>query len=154
MNEEKLISQRYKNIECFLNERQKRLLLANEAMLIGYGGISRVSRATGISRPVLHAGIKEIKGRELGVFDVKRVRSKGGGRKKTLEKDKTLQADLEKLVEPVTRGDPCGPLRWTCKSTRTLSNELKAQGHVTSHRMVSELSVSYTHLTLPTIYSV
>jgi hypothetical protein len=68
-----------------------------------------------------------------------RVRRPGGGRKKTVFKDPTLKADLESLIEPLTRGDPESPLRWTAKSVRNLTEELKAMGHSTSHRMVAEL---------------
>ncbi len=69
----------------------------------------------------------------------KRIRKEGGGRKKTIDKDPLLKEDLEKLIEPLTRGDPESPLRWTCKSTRKLSDELNRMGHKTSHRMISEL---------------
>jgi len=68
-----------------------------------------------------------------------RVRRAGGGRKKTVETDATLKEDLERLIDPVTRGDPESPLRWTCKSVRRLAEELNQAGHRTSHRMVAEL---------------
>ena len=68
-----------------------------------------------------------------------RIRRKGGGRKKTVVKDPRLREDLERLVEPVTRGDPESPLRWTCKSVRKLAAELRHQGHQVSHQLVSEL---------------
>src|SRR5947209_11323208 len=67
------------------------------------------------------------------------IRQKGGGRKKSALKDPDLLVDLEKLLEPVTRGDPQSPLRWTCKSVRNLADELRAQGHEVSHMLVAEL---------------
>ena len=69
----------------------------------------------------------------------RRIRQPGGGRKRTREKDPTLLRDLERLVEPTTRGDPESPLRWTCKSVRQLAGELQRQGHRVSHQLVSEL---------------
>jgi hypothetical protein len=67
------------------------------------------------------------------------IRQKGGGRKKSALKDPDLMVDLEKLLEPVTRGDPQSPLRWTCKSVRNLADELRARGHEVSHMLVAEL---------------
>ena len=96
-----------------------------------------MSRETGVSRRAIIRGIKELD--EAPVVGVARVRRAGGGRKKTVEKDATLKVDLERLVEPVTRGDPESRLRWTCKSVRKLAQELQDMGHQTSHRMVAEL---------------
>ena len=96
-----------------------------------------MSRETGVSRRAIIQGIKELA--EEPVVGVARVRRAGGGRKKTVEKDATLKVDLERLVEPVTRGDPESRLRWTCKSVRKLAQELQDMGHKTSHRMVAEL---------------
>jgi transposase len=98
-----------------------------------------VSRATGISRQAIAAGIKELSSPDDDTLSGGRIRKPGGGRKKEVDKDPTLKSDLESLVEPVTRGDPESPLRWTIKSIRTLADELKAQGHQTSHRMVAEI---------------
>jgi transposase len=131
------LEMRYKKILPFLTEKQKRIYLGNEASLIGYGGISEVSRVTGVSRRVISEGIKEIETPDKYRFD--KIRNEGAGRKKTTETDKTLIEDLERLIEPVTRGEPESPLRWTCKSLRNLSNALKAMNHKTSHRMVGEL---------------
>lgn len=128
---------RYKKILPFLTEKQKRIYLGNEASLIGYGGISEVSRVTGVSRRVVSEGIKEIDAPDEYRFD--KIRNEGAGRKKTTETDKTIIEDLERLIEPVTRGDPESPLRWTCKSLRNLSDALKTMNHKTSHRMVGEL---------------
>ncbi len=128
---------RYEKMLPFLNEKQRRIYLGNEAELIGYGGISEASRVTGVSRRVISKGIKEVKRPNEYRSDI--IRNEGAGRKKTIEKDKTILCDLEKLIEPLTRGDPESPLRWTCKSLRNLSEELKKMSHKTSHRMVGEL---------------
>ena len=131
------IKQRFDLLKPFLNEKQIRIWTAVESKIIGYGGISTVSRETGFSRNSIAAGCEEMKIPET--VTGKRVRRKGGGRKKTVEKDRKLKEDLERLVDPMTRGDPESMLRWTCKSTRKLSDELNRMGHETSHRMVSEL---------------
>ena len=115
----------------------RRLVAASESLATGFGGTSIVSRETGVSRRAIIQGIKELD--EKPVVGVARVRRAGGGRKKTVEKDATLKVDLERLVEPVTRGDPESRLRWTCKSVRKLAQELRDMGHQTSHRMVAEL---------------
>ncbi len=106
-------------------------------MTIGRGGITLVSRATGLSRKAISLGIKQLQ--EETTISPGRLRRVGGGRKKTVTKDLSLDGDLERLIEPVTRGDPESPLRWTCKSVRKLASELKRQGHQVSHQLVSEL---------------
>ncbi len=115
----------------------RRLVAASESLAIGFGGTSEVSRQTGISRRAIIQGIKELAGAPRAPTG--RVRRAGGGRKKTVDIDGSLKTDLERLVDPVTRGDPESPLRWTCKSVRKLANELNRLGHRTSHRMVAEL---------------
>ncbi len=120
-----------------LNERTRRLLAASEAIVIGRGGIAIVSRATGLSCKAISLGIKQL--HEEASISPGRIRREGGGRKKTVTKDVSLSEDLERLVEPVTRGDPESPLRWTCKSVRKLAMELNRQGHQISHQLVSEL---------------
>jgi len=134
---EKDIKQRFDRLTNELNERTRRLLAASEAMTIGRGGITLVSRATGLSRKAISLGIKQLQ--EKTSISPGRIRSVGGGRKKTVSKDLSLDEDLEGLVEPVTRGDPESPLRWTCKSVRSLEVELKRQGHQVSYQLVSEL---------------
>jgi len=131
------IKQRFTSLEPFLNERSRRLLAAAEAKAIGYGGVSAVARATGISRQVIAAGLAELGQPDAG--RIQRIRRPGGGRKRTVVKDATLAHDLELLVEPVSRGDPESPLRWTCKSVRQLAGELRRQGHRVSHTLVAEL---------------
>jgi transposase len=134
---EEEIKRRYERIAGELNERTRRLFAANEAIAIGWGGISAVSRATGLSRQVISDGIKELQEGERAGDG--RIRRKGGGRKSTVSKDPRLCEDLERLVEPVTRGDPESPLRWTSKSVRKLAKELQHLGHQVSHELVSEL---------------
>ena len=124
-------------MEGHLNERQKRLLTAAIADTIGYGGVSTLSRITGMSRTTITSGRKELEDSE-GLYAGK-VRKKGGGRKKITDKDQTLMNDLESLVEPVTRVDPESPLRWSCKSTRKLAEELNNAGHDVSHVTVATL---------------
>src|SRR3954449_13154745 len=131
------IKTRFEMLAPFLNERTRRLAAAAEAAAIGRGGIARVSRATGVSRRAIASGLDQLKAPDdLGAS---RIRRPGGGRKRTVETDATLRTDLERLIDPVTRGDPESPLRWTCKSIRKLAEELRRMGHATSHRMVAEL---------------
>jgi len=132
------VGRRFELLEGILDERLRRCVAAAEAEAIGRGGISVVSRATGVSRRAIRVGIAELK-TPKGQRVLGRVRKPGGGRKRTVDKDPKLLVDLEKLIEPTTRGDPERALRWTCKSVRVLARELKRQGHKTSHRMVAEL---------------
>lgn len=131
------IGERFQKMKPFLNERQLRLLAASEAITLGYGGVSMVSRMTGMSRVTITLGQKELM--EPDKLSNTRIRHNGGGRKKEIVLDQTLKVDLEKLIEPYTRGDPESPLKWTAKSIRNLSDELINRGHRTSHKMVSEL---------------
>ena len=120
-----------------LSERQRRVLLAAEARFVGRGGISLVARAAKVSRPSIHKGLREL---DMPLqLPEGRARRPGGGRKRLKEKDPTLVAALESLVDPDTRGDPMSPLRWTCKSTRELTETLTRQAHPVSHRVVGEL---------------
>ena len=128
---------RFEKLAPFLDERMRRLVAASESLAIGFGGTSQVSRQTGVSRRAIIRGIKELD--EAPSVQGGRVRRPGGGRKRTVGKDASLKTDLERLVDPVTRGDPESPLCWTCKSVRKLAEELNRLGHQTSHRMVAEL---------------
>ena len=139
MDSDVQIGQRFKALEPFMDERMRRLFAASEAQSLGSRSISRVARATGVSRRAIRQGLAELRTEPTSSPGAERIRKPGGGRKRTASIDGTLLADLERLVEPVTRGDPQSPLRWTCKSVRRLSAELNAQGHCTSHRMVAEL---------------
>jgi hypothetical protein len=112
-------------------------MAANEARAWGRGGISEVSRACGLSRKAIAKGIREI---ESGAaLSQGRVRQPGGGRKKITDHDPRLAGALERLIDPDTRGDPETPLRWTCKSTRTLAAQLTRQRHPISHMKVAQL---------------
>lgn len=128
---------RFATLEKVLDEKSRRLLVAAESKTWGPGGISAVSQATGVSRQVIRQGIKELE--QPLTHPVGRIRRPGGGRKKAQQKDPTLVLDLEKLVEPTTRGDPESSLRWTCKSVRKLAEELKGMGHQVSYPVVAEL---------------
>ena len=105
--------------------------------MLGRGGSSIVQAATGLSKPVITAGMRELKG-EVPLAEG-RIRREGAGRKRTEDTDPTLLADLEQLLEPSAMVDPESPLRWTIKSLRTLAEELEPLGHRVSHRMVEEL---------------
>lgn len=136
------IAQRYKYVEWALDERLRRLVCAAEAKVLGRGGITAVAETTGVSRRAIHAGLKELESYPLGDKSTSsRIRRPGAGRKNITEIDPTLQTDLELLVDPVTRGDPESPLRWTCKSLRTLADELGKKGHKVSHTHVGKLLV-------------
>ena len=113
-----------------------RLWAASEAKAVGYGGISLVSRISGLSRPTIHAGLAEL-GSPTVASD--RIRKRGAGRKGYMETQPELLAALDALVEPTSRGDPESPLRWSCKSTRRLAEELRSQGFWASHQLVAEL---------------
>ena len=132
------IKQRYELMAGHLNEHQRRLWAGAEARVLGWGGIGQVSRATGLSRGVVAAGRRELSQPDWRIGG-DRVRRPGGGRKRLTVRDPTLKADLERLVEPTSRGEPDSPLRWTCKSTRELTAALRQQGHPVSHTVVAEL---------------
>lgn len=133
----RLINKRFKALKPHLDERMLRLVAAAEAKAIGHGGVTAVSRATGISRKTVTRGMEELE--NLPVSFANRTRRRGGGRKRETEKDGTLIRDLKHLMEPVSRGNPAPPLQWTCKGLRVLAQELKVRRHSTSHRMVGEL---------------
>ena len=121
-----------------LNEKQRRILAAAEANAIGYGGIQKVSEITGLSRPTLYRGLRDLK--EAGkAIDISRVRNPGAGRKKISDEHPDLLIALEELIEPSTRGDPESPLRWTCKSVRTLASELNKKGYAVSYPTIASL---------------
>ncbi|MGH8510890.1 MAG: ISAzo13 family transposase [Gammaproteobacteria bacterium] len=120
-----------------LNERSRRLWAAAEAQALGHGGQSLVARVTGISRSTIVRGIREAGGGRGRGED--RIRRPGGGRKSATATDPSLRVALEHLVDPVSRGDPQSPLRWTCKTTRLLAKELVADGHQASDWLVRRL---------------
>lgn len=143
MHDLQAIRAKYSQLRGVMDERVTRLWAGAEALSLGHGGIAAVVEATGLSKSRVRAGIADLE--ELGRNPVKqppraqRVRRPGGGRPTLVEKDPTLLDDLDRLVEPVTRGDPESPLRWTCKSKDKLAAELQAMGHKVSATKVGRL---------------
>jgi len=136
------IQRRFRSLSPFLDERMRRLVAAAESEAIGYGGVSAVARATGVSRRAITEGITELAQRKSARKippAQSRIRRKGAGRKRTTDKDPALLEDLDLLLDPATRGDPESPLRWTCKSVRRLAEELQREGHAVSYQTVAEL---------------
>ena len=136
---ERAISVRFKSLEVVFDEKSRRLWAAAEAESAGKGGVTAVHRATGISRTTIYQGIKELKNPEALKSSADRTRNPGGGRKRAVDINPKLQSALEALLEPITRGDPESPLRWTCKSLSVLAIELNRQGHCVSDRTVGRL---------------
>jgi len=132
---------KFRALDAVLDERSRRQWAATEAMEYGYGGVTAVAAATGLARDTIVAGIQELQYRALHPEEpvTERLRKSGAGRRLLTEAEPTLAAALEALVEPLTRGDPESPLRWTCKSTRRLAAELTSQGHRISYRSVAWL---------------
>jgi hypothetical protein len=133
-----ILKQKFAALLPALNERGRRLAVAAEARALGYGGVARVARASGVSVSTIWRGLREIKkpGRRL---DALKVRQHGGGRKSLVCCEPRLASDLNSLVEPATRGDPESPLRWTCKSLRVLAKQLQAMGHEICYATVGAL---------------
>jgi Rhodopirellula transposase DDE domain len=134
------IRRKFLALTMAMDERIRRQWAAAEAMELGWGGVSSVWRATGISRTTILAGIQELRAQESSEPSPNpRIRRPGAGRKPRLETDPELWNALDALVDPATRGHPESPLRWTCKSTRKLAEELCRQGHPVSARTVASL---------------
>jgi len=137
------IREKYQALSPLLHEKARRCWAACEALSLGYGGISLVATATGLSRPTIGRGISEIRAGDLGGDDPRpadaRIRRPGGGRHSLAAADPRLLRDLRRLVDPATRGDPMSPLLWTCKSTRNLADALVESGHDISHQTVGRL---------------
>jgi len=133
----RLCRAKYKALAPTLTERARRIWAATEALAGGWGGISGVARATGISYSTIQRGLQELTTKRS--LAPGRIRRPGGGRKKTVDKDPTLLTDLEGLVEPTASGDPMSPLRWTSKSVRQLAASLQRMGHQVSRQLVAEL---------------
>ena len=134
------IRTRFEKLAWALDERMRRLFAAAEAAVLGHGGVTMVAQATGVSRRAIYAGLEELAAGKMPVENQgKRIRKAGAGRKSVIETASGVMAALEKLVEPTTRGDPESPLRWTCKSLRTLADELSANGHSVSYPKVGDL---------------
>jgi transposase len=141
----------YELVAPHLTEKQRRLLAGAGARALGHGGGAQMARISGLSRPTVYAGVRELEERpDPGG----RIRRPGGGPKRRTTSDPGLLAALDALVDPDTRGDPDSPLRWTCKSTRELAEALTAQGHPVSDDTVGRLlkqqgyTLQRTHKTL------
>jgi hypothetical protein len=132
-----MLARKFRAIWPLLNERTRRLTAANEALQLGYGGVSLVHRACGLSRKAIAKGMGEIQKGDSWLGE--RIRCPGAGRKNLTVSDPGLVAALDELIEGGTRGDPESPLRWVCKSTRTLAAELSQQQHPVSYVRVAQL---------------
>jgi transposase len=135
--DEAAIDERYRALAGDLDERRRRLWAAAEARSHGRGGIAAVARASGIAESTIRAGLRELE--SGGSIGTARVRRAGGGRKPITDTDPTLVEDLERLVDPESRGDTEQPLRWTAKSVRKLAEGLRELGHEVSHQTVARI---------------
>jgi transposase len=133
------VRQKYNSLAGIMDERMRRRWAGSEALALGWGGVTAVAEATGLSQTTIRAGIAECRAPESEPEGPPHIRRPGGGRKRLARTDRTLLDDLEALVSPATRGDPQSPLRWTCKSTRNLAEALAARGHRVSHQTVARL---------------
>ena len=137
---EQSIARKYRSLSGEMDERARRLWAAAEARELGHGGIAIVHRATGLDWKTICRGGRDLQEQDVlhrPVGERRRIRQKGGGRKALRAKDPTLIADLDTLIEPTIRGDPMSGIRWTCKSTRKLAQELLNKGHTISYRTVA-----------------
>ena len=136
---EQRIRQRYEMVAPFLDEKQRRLLAGAEALAYGSGGLRRVASLLGLAKDTVGRGMQELRHPET--IEPEGVRGNGGGRKPTTETDPQLLDDLDRLISPTTRGHPESALRWTCKSTRKLAEELNAlkDGRAVSHYLIGGL---------------
>jgi transposase len=134
------IRRKYQLLVPEMDERRRRQWAAAEARELGWGGVSLVAQATGLSRPTITLGLRELD-RPIAqrAAEATRIRRCGGGRAPLTKTDPGLLAALESLLEPATRGDPMSPLRWTCKSTRRLAEELTRMKHAVGPRTVAAL---------------
>ena len=117
-------------------EIQKRLFAGEKALELGYGGIVEINKLTGLSRTTITKGIKELRETDLNIRQIRKI---GSGRKKVEEKYRPIKGELENILEENTIGDPMSVLKWTCKTTRTISTELKEKGFPVSHQTVCKL---------------
>lgn len=131
------LKQKFRSVWPHLDERTRRIMAASEAMSLGYGGVTAVGRACGLSRKAISKGIRELQAKGKSLMG--RVRRPGAGRKSITQSDPRLVQTLEGLIDEQTRGDPESPLRWICKSTRTIAKELGQQKHPVSHMKVAQI---------------
>ena len=131
------LREKYDALRAGMGEAMRRRWAAVEARALGHGGATRIAEATGLSLPTIRRGLREL---DRGVpLRATRQREAGAGRPRREIEDPRLLRDLDALVDPVTRGDPTSPLRWTCKSMHQLAAELRARGHAVSHQTVGRL---------------
>ena len=130
-----LLKRKLAGVLPFLNEKQRRVLAAAEAKAYGRGGVQTVARITGMARQTIYRGLEDLRTKK----GLDRIRRAGGGRKRLSEQNPRLVEAIEKLIDPVTRGDPQSPLRWTCKSVRKLAESLAEQGYELSHQTVANI---------------
>ena len=131
------IRRRYQAASAFLDERGRRLFVANEALALGYGGVTAASMATGVARSTINRGIAEL--RSGRPDQGPRIRRPGGGRKRAVIRQPALLAALEGLIEDAIRGDPESPLRWVSRSQRNIVTALAGQGFQASQKLVGQL---------------
>ncbi len=136
MISEQDLQAKYEATFALLDKRQRRVVAAADALALGRGGVSKVALASGLSRTTIHSGLKEL---QRGAEASGTVRRPGGGRYRIVDHSPRIVKELERLVDPVTRGDPRSPLRWTCKSTRQLAAALTRNGYPVSHPTVADL---------------
>lgn len=138
MKQDLILKRKLKEILPILDEKQKRLVLASEAKSLGRGGLAKISKLTKVSRVTLNAGLKELKnslGKKVETSK-KRIRKKGGGRKKKTDLDANIKKVIEDIVTPHTMGNPMNSLLWTSKSLRNISAAAKENGYSISHKLV------------------
>jgi len=133
------IRQKYAAVQGVLHERGRRIWAASEASQLGWGGTSIVEEAIGMSHTTIRRGLREIQSGHVENLPQERSRLQGGGRKNIETIYSDLREQLDMLIDPVTRGDPESPLRWTCKSTRRLSEELQNRNIYVSHNAVRQV---------------
>lgn len=138
---EQSIARKYRALSPGMDERGRRLWAAAEMRELGYGGAAIVHRATGLDWKTICRGNRDLTEQEMSLQSAgkeRRIRKEGGGRKSLRLQDSTLLSDLDALIEPTVRGDPMSGIRWTCKSTRKLAEELCQKGHMLSHATVAQ----------------
>jgi len=135
--QERAARKRYKEMAPVLDEQSRRRFAALEAQALGRGGVSLMSKITGLARRTIYRGLADIRNKYSA--EPGRLRKVGAGRKKKVSQDPTLLADLKRLVEPTTRGDPMSPLLCTSRNVRKLTRELAKKGHNVSHTVVGKL---------------
>jgi transposase len=139
MQTDSLLKEKYNKLLPFLNEKERRLVLAADALSFGHGGLSKVSELSGVSRVTITAGVKNLNsGPAIKTEEKTRSRREGGGRKKEIDKDSTLKKTIEEVVCPYTLGDPMNPLLWTSKSLRHIAGILEQKGYTVSHKLIGE----------------